>query len=64
MSESMDLRETAAAIDRLVEQQRARNPLALATLGHRRIDGPRVEEAESIIAGTPFKPVPADTAPE
>jgi hypothetical protein len=64
MSEQTDLREIAAAIDRLAEQQRARNLLALATLGHRRITGPWVDEAESIITGTPAEPVPPDTTPE
>lgn len=39
-SEYTDLQEVAAAIDRLVEQQRARNVLALATLRPRRITGP------------------------
>ena len=64
MSEKSDLEEIAAAIDRLAEQQRARNLLALATLRHRRINGPWVEEAESIITGTPSEPVPPDTTPE
>ncbi len=64
MSEQTDLQEIAAAIDRLAEQQRARNLLALATLRHRRIKGPWVDEAESIITATPAEPVPPDTTPE
>ncbi len=64
MSAKTDLREIAAAINRLAEQQRARNLLALATLRHRRIKGPWVNEAESIITGAPAEPVPPDTTPE
>jgi hypothetical protein len=64
MSENTDLREIAAAIGRLAEQQRARNLLALATVRHRHIKGPWVKEAESIVTGTPAEPVPPDTPPE
>jgi hypothetical protein len=64
MSEKTDLEEIAAAIDRLSEQQQARNLLALATLRHRRINGPWVEEAESIITGTPSESILSDTATE
>jgi hypothetical protein len=40
LSEKTDLRDIAAVIDRLAEQQRTRNLLALATLRHPRIKGP------------------------
>lgn len=64
MSEKTDLREIAAAIDRLSEQQRARNLLALATLRHHRIKDPLVKEAESLITGRSSKSVLSDTALE
>lgn len=63
MSEKTDLGVSAAVIDRLAEQRRARNLLTLATLRHRRIKDLLVKEAESIITGTPSEPVPPNRAP-
>ncbi|XKH58501.1 hypothetical protein LG293_17925 (plasmid) [Citricoccus nitrophenolicus] len=49
------LQAVAAAVDRLAEQQRARNLLALATAEHRGLDNELVDEARNIITAGPIE---------